>query len=1145
MPDTHKPKSLAHFPSAVAQGSNPVLMQGRKGVFNRVFRLMFTLTLLVAVFALGLFFYLSRGPVSNERLRVEIASALSTILGPNLSADVTQARISIGKSGILSVTADDVKIKESSNGEQYGDAAQINIGVKLLPLLSGNFKVKTILIEDSSIDLQRIGLTRRNWSGEWPDAFHLEQIMRIPAERLFYLSQSMGLAGLEKVTWRNLQVLRVNLSKNLNKEIVIREMTVRVQDETGKLSIDAVAQFGLRKVRLSGTWEKAAGKFALSLSLDGLDANDFVANAVSSNKGAIGLNAPLKLTYHHPYDQDMNSGQSTLQIDVSKGMMRLGFDNLIAFSGGQVNLRLLPDKNQIELEKSSVNFTHSSAVLTGGIRFPLSNNPANVTGSNRDKIDAANLRKPIFELIANDIVANPTDSKGQPVEATFKVAGKLDPVSKVLEMDEISLWSRGGNIHGAGSMGFAGETPSLAMALTIPKMAIETAKQIWPIFIATKARRWVLDNVSDGEISGARVDAAVPPGILGRIRTGKKLLPEQLSVHMNVSGATIKTIGDMPAIKQANGTVLYQGMDTRIDLSAGEIVLENGRSVNATNGVIRIGDFQIKPTRASLQLNLKGKAADILDIGSQKPINIADVIKIRPDDITGDAKLDLNVNFPLLKKLDISDVDWKAKLKLREVTLAKPLQGRKLSKANVSISAEPGLATIKGKVRIDGVPSTIDMSQPFGENQTGKVKQIVKLTLDRKARKKLGLNLDTILKGTISVLVKATGEKNTSKVTVDLTRSVLTLPWINWSKGKGIKGKAEFTLRTNGKRSKVSGFKLRSENFSVLGNVDVDKRGIVNARFSKLVLNKGDNFKVAVKRTSAGYSINANGTSFDARAIINQIINLGAPKSKLTNSRQITLSAKIAKVRGFGDVTLSNVIVNYSQKNGQLSRATMTGTTNGKLRTTMSIVPKNGITTTKLVSSNAGQALQFLNLYNKMRGGKLSATFKQKGNGPHRGKVTVSKFRLKNEPRLKRLLAQKPIDGDKQGRSRSASDSRLGIDPDDVKIRIATADIIKDDKSLVIENGLLRASDVGSNFSGTIYNAAGVMDLKGTYLPGYGLNKIASKIPIVGLAFGDGTKRGFFGITYRLRGKARNPKISVNPISVIAPGIFRKIFEFK
>lgn len=1145
MPDNLKPKPLAHFPSALAQESISGVLPKRRGVLKRLLSSLFKLTLIVGLLGAGLFFYLSRGPVSNERLRVEVVSALSSILGPNLSAEVNEAHISIGENGTIAVAADRVKIRKDADSASYGDAEHIQIGIKLLPMLKGDFKVKTILIEDSTINTQHIGLDGQDWSGEWPDAFHLEKIMRLPAERLFYLSKSMGIAGLEKVTWRNLRINRLKLAGDLSKDIIIQEMVVRVQDETGNLSIDAVASFGLRDVHLKGTWDKTDGNFALNLDLDGLDANDFVQNAVSSTDGAIGLNAPLKLAYHHPYDRQMNSGQSTLRVDISRGIMRFGHDDLVAFTGGQFNLRLLPGKNQIELEKSPVYFTKSSAVLTGGIRFPLSSNPENPIDKNRDQIDAANLRKPIFELIANDIVANPADSPGQEVNATFKVAGKLDPLNRVLEMDEINLWTPGGNLHGAGSFGFAGETPSLAVALTIPRMSVESAKQIWPVFIATKARRWAIDNIAHGEITGARIDAAIPSGILGRIREGKKLTPEQLSVHLNVAGATIKTIGEMPAIEQAKGTLLFQGMETEIKLSAGIIQMENGRSVDATNGIINIGDFQDEPTIAKLNLNLKGQATDILQIGAQKPLKLVEVTKIQPKDISGKANIDLNITFPLIKELDVSDVDWSARMKLSEVTLAKPLQGRKLSKANVLIFAKPGLATIKGKVRIDGVTSTIDMSQPFGDNQNGKSKQIVKLTLNRKARSKMGLNLDSVLKGTVTASLTSIGEEGGQKVSVDLTRAVLSLPWINWTKGSGIKGTASFTMRTSDKNTRISDFRLAGAGFSVVGNLDLDRRGITKAKFSKLVLNKGDNLKVSVLRTKRGYIINANGASYDARAIINQVLNLGTPKSDLTNATQITLKASIASVKGFGDVALSNVLLNYTQRNGQLARTTLTGTTNGSRKTKMSIIPKNGITTTELVSSNAGAALRFLNIYSKMTSGVLSANLKQKGNGPHQGAIKVTNFRLKNEPRLKNVLSQRSTNASKKGRDQPVSVGFLKIDPNDVKVNIVTAEIVKDSKSLIIENGLLRASDVGSNFSGIVYDAAGNMNLKGTYLPGYGLNKMVSKIPIVNLAFGDGTKRGFLGITYRLRGKAKNPKITVNPISVIAPGVFRKIFEFK
>jgi hypothetical protein len=36
---------------------------------------------------------------------------------------------------------------------------------------------------------------------------------------------------------------------------------------------------------------------------------------------------------------------------------------------------------------------------------------------------------------------------------------------------------------------------------------------------------------------------------------------------------------------------------------------------------------------------------------------------------------------------------------------------------------------------------------------------------------------------------------------------------------------------------------------------------------------------------------------------------------------------------------------------------------------------------------------------------------------------------------------------------------------------------------------------------------------------------------------------GLFGFTYRLAGPAANPRVDVNPLSLLTPGMFREIFR--
>ena len=92
---------------------------------------------------------------------------------------------------------------------------------------------------------------------------------------------------------------------------------------------------------------------------------------------------------------------------------------------------------------------------------------------------------------------------------------------------------------------------------------------------------------------------------------------------------------------------------------------------------------------------------------------------------------------------------------------------------------------------------------------------------------------------------------------------------------------------------------------------------------------------------------------------------------------------------------------------------------------------------------------------------------------------------------------------------------------------------------------MLRGPLIGTTFQGTLYDRDNNMDMTGTFMPAYGLNRIFGEIPLFGVLLGNGRDRGLIGVTYRLRGKASKPDLDINPLSVIAPGIFRSIFEYR
>jgi len=114
-----------------------------------------------------------------------------------------------------------------------------------------------------------------------------------------------------------------------------------------------------------------------------------------------------------------------------------------------------------------------------------------------------------------------------------------------------------------------------------------------------------------------------------------------------------------------------------------------------------------------------------------------------------------------------------------------------------------------------------------------------------------------------------------------------------------------------------------------------------------------------------------------------------------------------------------------------------------------------------------------------------------------------------------------------------------------VKFDDLKAGISKAPSRLEVEKGWLRNTQIGLTFDGILFDEADRMNLRGTFMPLFSISRVLGEIPLIGDILSNGKNSGLIGITYRLRGPSNNPGIAVNPLSIVAPGIFREIFEFR
>ena len=94
-------------------------------------------------------------------------------------------------------------------------------------------------------------------------------------------------------------------------------------------------------------------------------------------------------------------------------------------------------------------------------------------------------------------------------------------------------------------------------------------------------------------------------------------------------------------------------------------------------------------------------------------------------------------------------------------------------------------------------------------------------------------------------------------------------------------------------------------------------------------------------------------------------------------------------------------------------------------------------------------------------------------------------------------------------------------------------------------DGSLTGVQIGLTYNGTLFDSKNRMDVSGTFMPAFGISRMVSAIPFVGQILSNGKDSGLIGITYRLSGPSVSPKILLNPLSIVAPGIFKKVFEIR
>ncbi len=1070
--------------------------------------------------------------LGDERLRVEAQKTVSALAGEEFTVGIGGVRVLIDGFRGLALRIEDITIASREAAAGGSDATRVGaarFGLDLMSLMGGQLKIRSLGISDATI---AVAVLARPEAGKRMDIFDADGLVDPDLVAGVIFGAVRDAADLlDRQGMRHVEVTNLELVLPGQAVGPVHIASASLHRRFGEgLRLSAQVEAMGRAIAVGGdaAFDRASRRVsALNLRVDAA-AGDDVGNAVpDAVEGAILPVGAALLTLAGAQASDGH--RLTLSGQIEGADLRVSRNDRIK---ADMSFTATAQGGAGKVEVERLNIVSGRSIWNFHGAFGPAPREALTPGS------TASYR---YELVSDGSTISPENSTEPTLQVAARIAGHVDATVKTIRADEIGVRWGQGEVTGRGAVSFEnGKSPGLELRIDAGAMPVGHAKQLWPWFAAGSAQRWVTSNLFGGRLEGGWVELGVAPGRLG---DGTPLRHEEVSGFFKVKGTRFDVAGRIPPVRDGSGDIAFFGTDVEIALSSGTVYMPSGRTVAAKNGVLDIRNAHIKPTIGKLDIEVAGEADAVLELASYDPINVGRFIALKPDDLEGEVSGSVIADIPLQSGIPLDQLGWKVELSYDKLSITQPFDGQMVRAARGTIVVDPQKAVIEAQAELNGMPATLGLTEPLG-NSSHPRQRAIAVDTDDKMRATFAPGLASLLTGAARFELDGSEPGAARAIKANLQDASLSIPWIGWSKGPGIPASVSFKLKSAGERTELSDFMLRGETFAAEGTVSLRGDGIERVRFPSMRLHRGDDFSLDIARQGAGYAVTVRGRSLDARSVVKLYTMDGtgtAAAEAQTTPVPVTVDLKVAALNGFHGEALRDVTLKYSGTGSRSDLTEFSATTARGERVTFRDAMEGQARGVTMQSTDAGALLRFLDIYERMEGGQIALSLAGRGEGALRGQIDARNFWLVNEPRLSSIVSTPSA---QDGRSLNQA-VRGSLDTSRVQFERGFAEVVKGQGSLSLDRGILRGPLIGVSFQGTLNDGAGNVAMSGTFMPAYGLNRIFGEIPLIGQILGNGRDRGLIGITFRLSGRAAEPRLEINPLSVIAPGIFRSVFEFR
>jgi hypothetical protein len=800
------------------------------------------------------------------------------------------------------------------------------------------------------------------------------------------------------------------------------------------------------------------------------------------------------------------------------------FSQTIAIDEGKLAFNYDPASGNYVFGDSYLGVNGQKSDLTGQVR-PL--------WSSDGRIEA-------YEVIMS--AANPAGTKRNEFGEELNIdgvdfAGTVFVDDQRLQIDDLLVRAGQTGVRIKGEIVAGTETAGFKLAGRLKDVSAPFLKRMWPPIMAPNTRTWINSNILSGRISDGTFHVNLPVDGVAQALRDKRMPPNSVNVQFSLKDVRTKYFRGLPPLEKAVGR--FKLIDNTFDMTVDSAVttLPDGQTMALAGGTFVATDVLADEVAGAFNFDVNSSIS-ALDTFSKLP-DISGYIKTGGSlpSIRGMASVKVGLQLPLIKNVPRDKVRVTTAVALSQVAMDNVVAGVDLTDGQFSVAFAERSVEVKGPAKINGMDAKIVWRKP-GANAapvTG-----VETVLDSRMRQKLGIKLDQFLEGPIPVKIALQqGEGRTSAdVELDLSRVSFNVPSLGWKRAATKGTRASFSVQQDAKGSRVlKDVSLRGQGIGLSGDLSLGPNGDLRVARLRNVEFGADIYRSVIVESGAdALSVTLEGTEFDARPYIGRLSQPAESGAAQRNSGlRLAVDATFDRVIAFRGETMRNVRARFSLNSGRMTSLKLDANHATGQPIKVQVTPKANGREMKVTSGDGGATLRAANYYSKVAGGRLEffAQIADLPGSPIRnGELEIRDFGVRDEAALAQL--------DKRSRPKKAAQRRSGLSFSRLTIPFRT-----DQQYVYLPDIELKGNELGAVAKGDIRKSNGALRITGTMIPAQGISNVIDDIPIFGQILTGGKNEGVFGVTFALGGTMKSPKYQVNPLSAIAPGIFRKLFEFQ